>query len=391
MHRKRRWKPSSVSPTTPKPSALGSFRKNQLTSKWAVDPDGAGPGLARCLKARLGFLDIEAIDAKPDAERTTIEGKASIKLTGGGDTKITFNELTTGNVDVEAAIGGALRINLALRTGIAGTGTDLPSVLGTLFFGFEANQDNFENAAPKFEFGNLYLDVGTYLARFLKPVVEGINEIIDPFKPIIDVINAPIPVVSDLAALVGEPPVTMIKLLEAATGADLGMVKAILSIIQFVGTIGDLVEQLPENDPSFQLPLGDLLGLNALAADPFEDREPGSFSVDTTKASQATTPENRGSFVTNAKGGDGFVNDIAGNSGLDRHRQHRQGASDDVRRPRPELPVPRRRQPDLRPTRRQGRHAHPLGRRHDGGFGRSVVGLRPDHGRPGADHHFDRW
>ena len=63
--------------------------------------------------------------------------------------------------------------------------------------------DNFENAEPEFRFGDLHLDVGTYLARFLQPVISGINDVIAPFKPIIDVINAPIPVVSDLAAMVG--------------------------------------------------------------------------------------------------------------------------------------------------------------------------------------------
>jgi Ca2+-binding RTX toxin-like protein len=293
--------------------------KNQSKSAWAVDPDDDGPELARCLKARLGFLDVEAIDAKADDERTTIKGEATLGLTGGGDNVITFNELTQGDVAVDADIGGTLRVNLALRTGIAGTGTDLPSILGTLHFEAAASAGGgFEQ--PDFDFGNLYLDVGTYLANFLQPVIDGINDIISPFKPIIDVINAPIPVVSDLAALVGEPPVTMISLLEAATGADLSMVKAILKIVQFVGEIAEVVSQLPENDPSFQLPLGELVGLNALAADPFEDRAPGSFSVDTSKASQATTPENRGSYIGNIPqggAGGGFVNDIAGKSGMD--------------------------------------------------------------------------
>jgi Ca2+-binding RTX toxin-like protein len=290
----------------------GILPENQDEADWAVDPDGpGGPDLGRCLKARLGFLDVEAIDAKADDERTTIEGEATIGLSGGGDNVITFNELTQGDVDVDADIGGTLRINLALRTGIAGTGTDLPSILGTMHFSAAASASGgFEE--PEFDFGNLYLDVGTYLSNFLKPVIDGINNVISPFKPIIDVVNAPIPVVSDLAALVGEPPVTMIKLLEAATGADLGMVKAILSIIQFVGTIGDIVKGLgPEG--SLQLPLGELIQNFGSG---FADREPGSFSVDTTKASQTTTPDNRGSFIASgANGGGGFVNDIAGDSG----------------------------------------------------------------------------
>ncbi len=286
---------------------------NNDPNDWAVDPDGpGGPELGRCLKARLGFLDVEAIDAKADDERTTIEGEATIGLTGGGDNVITFNELTTGDVGIDADIGGTLRINLALRTGIAGTGTDLPSILGTMHFSAAASASGgFE--PPEFSFGDLHLDVGTFLTNFLKPVITGINNVISPFKPIIDVINAPIPVVSDLAALVGEPPVTMISLLEAATGADLGMVKSILSIIGFVGTIADIVNSLPPG-ASLQLPLGELLP-GAASFGGFPPRDPGSFSVDTDKASQPTTPDNRGSYIaTGSHGGSGFVNDIAGGS-----------------------------------------------------------------------------
>jgi Ca2+-binding RTX toxin-like protein len=284
---------------------------NNDPNDWAFDKND--PSLTRCLKARLGFLDVEAIDAKAADERTTIEGAATLALSGGGDNVITFNELTQGDVDVDADIGGDLRINLALRTGIAGTGSDLPSVVGTIHIlaQVSATQDpQFE-----FDFGDLHLDVGTYLAKFLKPVIDGINDVISPFKPIIDVINAPIPVVSDLAAMVGEPPVTMISLLEAATGADLSMVKAILSIVQFVGTVGDIVDDLGEagNDGSLQLPLGGLLG--GFAPSDFANRHPGAFSVDTDAASQATTPENRGSYVGTVPqngAGSGFVNDIAG-------------------------------------------------------------------------------
>ena len=65
-----------------------------------------------------------------------------------------------------------------------------------------------------------------------------------------------------------------------------------------------------------QLPLGDC----AQRLQPGRLRQParGSFSVDTAKASQPTTPENRGSYIApGANGGGGFVKDIAGDSGGD--------------------------------------------------------------------------
>ena len=143
-------------------------------------------------------------------------------------------------------------------------------------------------------------------------MIDGINDIIAPFKPIIDVINAPIPVVSDLAALVGRAPVTMISLLEAATGADLSMVKSILAIVGFVITIGEIVGDLDPNQ-SVQLPLGDLLG--GFSPGNFGNQTRGLLRRHRQGVAADDAGEPRSYIAPGANSGGGFVEDIANDSG----------------------------------------------------------------------------
>ena len=51
-------------------------------------------------------------------------------------------------------------------------------------------------------FEDIELDLGSFLADLIIPVVEKIQSVTEPFQPIIDIVTAAIPVLSDLA---GEP------------------------------------------------------------------------------------------------------------------------------------------------------------------------------------------
>ncbi len=55
------------------------------------------------------------------------------------------------------------------------------------------------STSPQIDFGNVELNLGSFLNDFLGPIVDRVNEVIDPVRPIIDVLTAPLPVISDLA------------------------------------------------------------------------------------------------------------------------------------------------------------------------------------------------
>ena len=90
-------------------------------------------------------------------------------------------------------------------------------------------------------FDNIHLNLKPLLDKFLTPITNEVQRITGPFKPVIDTLTAPIPVVSDLAALVGQPPVTLLSLMEAISGNDLTFIQSIAAFITFVNDspIGD--------------------------------------------------------------------------------------------------------------------------------------------------------
>jgi Ca2+-binding RTX toxin-like protein len=259
----------------------------------------------RCLRGRLAFLFITAIDeADPGSN---ISANIGFDVTGSDPDRITLQDIVGGDVDVAFNLGGQVHLAMHFRTGIGEDVPDIPSILGTFQLDWEvALGDPIE--APTVSFDNLHLDLGTFLTGFLGPIASEVKNITGPIQPIIDVLMAPIPVVSDLAQLVGSPPITMISLLEAATGADLSLVKAIAAFLTFFNGIAGL------DDDSIQIPLGGIV--NGLTE---TERNPGKFSVDAAAGAKTVSHTEAAKLIkqdSNYAGGSGFTNDVAGSTGL---------------------------------------------------------------------------
>ncbi len=258
----------------------------------------------RCVRGQLAFLFLTAIDATDatDDGPSEISATLGLDVTSGSADKITFGDLAAGDVGVDPVLEGGVHIDLHFRTGIGDDSPDLPTLLGTFALDWNLALGD-PISAPTIAFDNLHLDLGTFFNEFLSPITSEIKKITGPLQPIIDVITAPIPVVSDLAELVGGDPITMISILEAATDSDLSLVEAVAAFISFINGI-------PEN-ADFQIALGDVAG----AA-----REAGSFKVNAEKAGSKLSPTEAGSLIdqdpTTYKGGSGFAGDVAAEGGL---------------------------------------------------------------------------
>ena len=271
---------------------------------------GLGYTTDRCLTARLGFLGVEALDRNaPD--QSFVGAALGLDIAGSSPDKLTLGDLVSGNVSLEAQVAAGINLDLHIRTGIAGATADLPSIIGTFGLNWEIGAfDPVDPAASTFEdlatasigtptvaFDNLHLDLGEVLDKFIEPVTNEIKKITGPLQPVVDVITAPIPVVSDLAELVGEPPVTMLSVLEGASGADLSLIKALAAFITFVNGI-------PDGSGLQPIPLGALTG---------GTRAVGSFTVDASKAATSVASSEAGSLIEQGatlKGGTGFTNDV---------------------------------------------------------------------------------
>ncbi|MCA9197940.1 MAG: FG-GAP repeat protein, partial [Planctomycetales bacterium] len=89
--------------------------------------------------------------------------------------------------------------------------------------------------APQIEFANVQMNLGSFLSDFLRPIVENINNTLDPVRPVLDVLTDPIPVISDLGG-----PVTLLDLADFFGYGDYN------DFIYAVDDISDLAQQLSE-------------------------------------------------------------------------------------------------------------------------------------------------
>jgi hypothetical protein len=93
--------------------------------------------------------------------------------------------------------------------------------------------------SPRVSLSNVQLDVGALLGNFLQPIIADIQAVTEPLQPIINLLETPVPILSELEG----SPVTFADLLDSLSGVDVSpFVNAIdtinrINIDQLSGTI----------------------------------------------------------------------------------------------------------------------------------------------------------
>jgi len=259
-----------------------------------------------CLHGVLGFLEVRATDTDgtdPSAPNTGLQLLAGVKLNrsdvnttsaAGVPLQLTdFDKLAP-----EFVVKASADANLLIHAGILGTGNGFPSVYGVLHahwgWGFTAGGsepgdgdtlDSSNTPTPGVSFEHLNLDIGELLHNYLQPIFKQIQDVTSPLKPVIDVLQAPIPVVSQLAELVGQPPVTLIDLAEAASGSDLSFVKSLISFLHFI--------------QNFDVSQSGLLNLDFLTGGSSDTASGGAFTVDKNLLNAPQPSSSAGDLVKN--------------------------------------------------------------------------------------------
>ncbi|MEJ6480220.1 choice-of-anchor L domain-containing protein [Nostoc punctiforme UO1] len=149
------------------------------------------------LDGTLGFLHIEATD---QGSALTADFAADLK---GGDAqgKIRFNNLDTIDIDADALTVDA-DLKLFIDTGISdpNTGESLNGPLPSITANFDLldlqfNSDNPSVPAPIVKFTDAKLNFGSLVSGFFKSVFTDLQTITNPFKPIINTLTTPLPVI----------------------------------------------------------------------------------------------------------------------------------------------------------------------------------------------------
>lgn len=231
----------------------------------------------------LGFLQVEAENLSPDDVNLgayfaadIADGRLSFADFSAFDPTIAFAAVAEADyalrLGLADAIGGGGFPSLLVGEGVADAGSVSDLLDGFTFtpgsgfffnWGFAANLDDADSATqalledigdafgetfadvdalnailaltPQVDFGNVGMDLGSFLGDLIGPIVEDIQEYLGPIQPLLDLVSDPIPVISDL---VGD---TSLLDLAAQFGAlDPSLVTALEFISDLLGTINDL-------------------------------------------------------------------------------------------------------------------------------------------------------
>ncbi|MFM7150538.1 MAG: hypothetical protein ACKO23_11900, partial [Gemmataceae bacterium] len=159
------------------------------------------PGLAAT--GKLGFLRVEAKDSSSDP--SLFKGTFAIDIKDpSGDGKLYLDEILTSSVDslIDARLNAYTKVNLDLNAGFGGE--NFPSVRSGLHLDWSFIDADTKTgvkdfgSAPQISFSGVKFDPGEAVRRFLNPILNKINQVLGPIRPIIKTLTSPLPVFSDL-------------------------------------------------------------------------------------------------------------------------------------------------------------------------------------------------
>ncbi|HXT29054.1 MAG TPA: LEPR-XLL domain-containing protein [Vicinamibacterales bacterium] len=219
------------------------------------------------ISGTLLFLQLDIDEAPRDVDNadgdfnsatggdsTHFHAEFNVDLTNNGDTseeRLALSDI--GNLEFDLDLDAEAAVNLDLRlkfnedlVGDSPLGALLPSI--TAHFGLFWEVENalsgevdLGSSLQYLAFEDVSLDLGSFLGDLIVPLVEKIQSVTEPFQPIIDIVTAAIPVLSDLA---GEP-VTLVDIAAAFGEFNPDLIYAIADLISLVNSIptetGDLI------------------------------------------------------------------------------------------------------------------------------------------------------
>jgi hypothetical protein len=220
-------------------------------TNFALTLDVTAPGLS--LAGTLFFLQVTATDGT-QAGKSGFHASLGLSLASKNNNHISLGANTP--LDLNASFSAQADAEIHLNTNISfGNNADFPSLDAdfdlswTISAGTPLDSSSNTDVAsfgdePKIGFNNIKLDVGSFFSQFVTPIVQDVKKVLDPIQPVLDVLNARIPVLSDIGPLkqalnVGpNDPVTLLDVVAALdSGADTKFLKAVVALDQLVNTV----------------------------------------------------------------------------------------------------------------------------------------------------------
>ncbi len=163
----------------------------------------------------LGFLELAVTD--DPSSPTMLNGSFSIDLVDPGsgaanDGRVTLSELAglgVNNIDqfVDFQVAGSAAAHLDLELSSDYDLSSLPLAhlplvgLPKILADLDASWNLNDPTNPTVGFGNIRLDVGSFFSGFASGLLDSVDMALDPIRPVLDVLNRRIPVLSDISAV----------------------------------------------------------------------------------------------------------------------------------------------------------------------------------------------
>jgi GDSL-like Lipase/Acylhydrolase family/Abnormal spindle-like microcephaly-assoc'd, ASPM-SPD-2-Hydin/PKD domain len=206
------------------------------------------------MQGELAFLPTTITDRRPQQPEIDVKLALDVKR-GDASGKLRFHELAELNLsdpnDVAFTVHGCALADYGLKVSVPGD-VGLPSITANLMTKVDlggcpgtANSDPRDirqGLAPSatVELTDVRMDLGQALSNFLRPAVNDIKRYTGPLQPVIDELDKPIPVVSDLAEMVGQPKTTWYDAWAASQqfqGNDITLLTTLKNLAAFVNAI----------------------------------------------------------------------------------------------------------------------------------------------------------
>ncbi|MBW3588220.1 MAG: hypothetical protein KY429_02250 [Actinobacteria bacterium] len=182
-------------------------------------------------------------------------------LGGGPDNRIPFTDLS-GSLEpnnptvVTPTLGGNVNLSFHFETGPFGTEDEsVPKFVADFLLDWDFTSGNVlagDSGDLTIEFNNVGIDLGSLLGDFLGPILGEANRLVKPLKPVVDIVTAPIPGLTDAASLLGcplelpFPPIVVGKDLckfslldayELQDGSELTLIRQLIAVINFITAV----------------------------------------------------------------------------------------------------------------------------------------------------------
>ncbi|WP_139258478.1 calcium-binding protein [Fibrobacter sp. UWH5] len=207
------------------------------------DGSGNAYGTNPKVKAELATFTfgIDLNDGKNGSDDAKNDSDSDISC---AETKISTDNIASA-LSLETNLDGGLDLNIVMTLGFDENIVDIgfPTIGTTFHLKWAAAFGQPFGSLEEASFSDIKLDLGSFVNRTLKPVLNKIQKVIDPIMPLIDFLQSEIPVLSSLPK--GGSKMTVLNLIKSigsAKGVNLGMIDDIVKVANLVKKIDNVAK-----------------------------------------------------------------------------------------------------------------------------------------------------